>query len=417
MRSQPGFRPAFLPAFLLVCSLAGTASAQVLEMGNEISSPNAADEGTADVRTDIDLVTPATATGTIDSATFDWSAFPCSSAVKIKVFRRQGDTLHFVDERGPFDTTSGEMTVTLAPPIAVEQGDLLGIARVANCGNPTTLTGIVSAGYLVYDGDINSDVSFSGADVHGSGVLSVHATGTATETIARVIPAAGSTPGNFGSFFRTGVQLTNPWTSAVSGRFVYHPAGVSGSSADPSLHFTVAPGATISYSDLVQTMGQTGLGSLDVVTAAGESLPVIVVRIYNDAGASGTSGFTEEAMDPSGQNETRLLFAGSTGYLIAPPSDTTLRYNIGVRSLLAGAVVTFRQRDASGAIIRSVTKTYPPTFYEQQSASTLLGGPIAADDSIEISVSGGSAFIYGATVDNTTNDPSAQFARVAFAIL
>jgi hypothetical protein len=419
MLRQPGFRfrLAFPSAFLAFGLLSGLASAQLLEMGNEIASPNAADDGTADVRTDLDLVTPATATGTIDSASFGWSAFPCASAVKIKVFRRQGDTLHFVAERGPFDSTGAVTTVALAPPIAVEQGDLLGLARVANCGNPETLTGIVSAGHLVYDGDINSDVSFSGADVHGAGILSVHATGTATEEIARVIPAAGSTPGNFGSFFRTGVQLTNPWTTAVAGRFVYHPAGVSGSSSDPSLNFTVAPGATISYSDLVQTMGQSGLGSLDMVMEVDAQLPVVVARVYNDAGGAGTSGFTEEAMNPSGQNETRLLFAGSTSVLVAPPSATTLRYNIGVRSLLSGAVVTFRQRDASGAIIRSVTKTYPPTFYEQQPASTLLGGPIAADDSIDVSVSGGSAFVYGATVDNTTNDPSIQFARVIFAIL
>jgi hypothetical protein len=407
----------FLPILAMVLIPAGTIAAQVLQMGNEIASPNAADAGIADVRTDIDLVTPASATGSIDTASFVWSAYPCSSTVKIKVFRRQGDTLHFVDERGPFDVTGATTTVSLAPPIPVEQGDLLGLARVANCGNPTTLTGIVSAGYVVYDGDVNSDVSLSGADVDGPGILAVHAAGTATETIARVIPAAGSTPGNFGSFFRTGVQLTNPWITAVSGRFVYHPAGVSGTSGDPSLSFTVAPGATVSYSDLAQTMGQSGLGSIDIVVAAGESLPVIVARVYNDAGASGTSGFTEEAMDPSGQNESRLLFAGSTSYLIAPPNATDLRFNIGVRSLLSGAVVTFRQKDASGAVIRSVTKTYDPTFYEQQPASTLLGGPIAADDSIEISVSGGSAFIYGATIDNTTNDPSIQFARVVFAIL
>ena len=406
-----------LGVLLAVFLAAGPLAAQVLQMGNDIASPNAADAGTADVRTDIDLVTPATATGSIDTASFVWSAFPCASTVKIKVFRRQADTLHFVDERGPFDVTGGTTTVALTPPIAVEQGDLLGLSRVANCGNPTSLTGIVSAGYVVYDGDVNTDVSLSGADVNGPGILALHATGTATETIARVIPAAGSTPGNFGSFFRTGVQLTNPWISTVSGRFVYHPAGVSGTSGDPILNFTVAPGATISYADLVQTMGQSGLGSLDVVVAAGESLPVIVARVYNDAGTSGTSGFTEEAMDPSGQNESRLLFAGSTSILIAPPDAADLRFNVGVRSLLSGAVVTFRQRDASGAVIRSVTKTYGPTFYEQQPASTLLGGPIGADDSIEISVSGGSAFIYGATIDNTTNDPSIQFARVAFAIL
>jgi hypothetical protein len=32
-------------------------------------------------------------------------------------------------------------------------------------------------------------------------------------------------------------------------------------------------------------------------------------------------------------------------------------------------------------------------------------------------VSGGSAVIYGATTDNTTNDPSIQYARVVFAVL
>jgi hypothetical protein len=37
--------------------------------------------------------------------------------------------------------------------------------------------------------------------------------------------------------------------------------------------------------------------------------------------------------------------------------------------------------------------------------------------SIEISVSSGSAIIYGATIDNVTNDSSIQFARVVFAIL
>jgi hypothetical protein len=403
-------------AFAVSFALSGFAAAQLLEMGNTVASPNSGDVTVADVRTDIDLVTPASATGSIDSATFTWSAL-CSAAVKIKVFRRHGDTLAFIAERGPFDASANPMTVTLVPPIAVEQGDLLGIARVANCGNPQTLTGIVSAGYVGYVGDLTSNVSLSGANADGPGILSVHATGTATESIARVIPAAGSTPGDFGSFFRTGAQLSNPWTSTVSGRFVYHPAGVAGSSADPSLSFTVAPGATVSYDDLVQTMGQSGLGTLDLVLPAGGALPVIVARVYNDAGAAGTSGFTEEAIDPSGSFDSRVLFAGATGLLVAPPSNTSLRLNIGVRTLLSGAVVTFRVRDASGAILNTVTKTYDPTFYEQQPAATLLGAPLGANDSIEVSVSSGTAIVYGATIDNVTNDPSIQFVRVVFAIL
>jgi hypothetical protein len=237
-----------------------------------------------------------------------------------------------------------------------------------------------------------------------------------SETVARVLAAAGSTPGNFGSFFRTGVQLSNPFTEAATGRFVYHRAGVAGSAADPSLTFTVAPGATVSYDDLVETMGQGGLGSLDVVVSSGANVPEIVARVYNDAGAEGTTGFTEEAIDPSG-SDTRILFAGSTSFLVAPPNNTSLRYNIGVRTLTSGASVTFRVHDASGAVINTVTKTYDPTFYEQQSATTLLGAAIPPNASIEVSVSSGSAIVYGATIDNVTNDPSVQFARVLFAVL
>ncbi len=407
----------FIPVLAVLSVFSASAIAQVLEMGNTVGSPNSDDVAIADIRTDIDLVRPATATGSIDSATFDWTNTACSSAVKIKVFRRHGDDLTFVAERGPFDVNASPMTVTLAPPIPVEQGDLLGIARVADCGNAETLTGIVSAGYAGFSGDVNTTVSLSSAEVNGGGILAARATGTATESIARVIPAAGSTPGNFGSFFRTGVQLSNPWTEAVTGRFVYHPAGVAGSSADPSLGFTVSAGSTVSYDDLVQTMGQGGLGTLDVVVPSDSSLPVIVARVYNDGGGSGTSGFTEEAIDPSGSFDSRILFAGSTALLVAPPNNTSLRFNIGVRTLLSGAVVTFRVRDASGAILSNLTRTYDPTFYEQQPASTLLGAALGPNSSIEVSVSSGSAIVYGATVDNVTNDPSIQFARVVFAIL
>ena len=402
-------------AFGTALGLASGAGAQ-LTMGNTVT-PNASDVAIAEIRTDIDFVNPATATGTIDTATFTWAVGGCPSAAKIKVFRRQGDTLHFIAERGPFDITATSMTVTLAPEIDVQQGDLLAIARVAACGNPETLTGLVSAGYLVFPGDVTTDLSISGAGAQGTGILNVRATGTATESIARVLPAAGSTPGSFGSFFRTGVQLSNPGSTAIAGRFVYHQAGVPGTSADPSLNFTVDARSTIAYSDLVATMGQTGLGSIDVILPDSSDLPVIVARVYNDAGAGGTSGFTEEAIDPSGSFENRVVFAGATGFLVAPPDAANFRFNIGVRSLLSGALITFRVRDASGALVREVTKTYTATFYEQQSAETLLGGPIASNDQIEVSVSSGSAIIYGATVDNTTNDPSIQFVRVLFAIL
>jgi hypothetical protein len=417
-------RTRLLFAFGIALGLARVAGAQNLFVGNS-SCPgcyDSSDEAHPDIRTDIDLDSPANATGTINSATFGWSLAGCSSAAKIKVFRRHGDTLVFIAERGPFDVTSTLMSVSLSPPIAVEQGDLIGIARVANCGGPRVFSyapALVPVGFAVYSGDITTNVSLSAGRRTGP-FLNVGATGTATEYIAYILPAAGSTAGDFGSFFRTGVQISNPGlpTFPATGRFVYHPAGVPGSSSDPSLSFEVAPRTTTSYDDIVDRMGQSGLGTLDVVLTIPSARPFIVARVYNDGGGRGTSGFTEKAISPGIAcglgNE--VLYGGSTGFLITPPDPTRFRFNVGVRSLLEGARVTFGVRDvSSGIAVRYVTKTYDPTVFEQQSIEALFGGPIAANQVIEVSVGGGGqAIVYGASVDNSTNDASIQIVTVAF---
>ncbi|HEX3109534.1 MAG TPA: hypothetical protein VHU41_10605, partial [Thermoanaerobaculia bacterium] len=55
----------------------------------------------------------------------------------------------------------------------------------------------------------------------------------------RVIAVVGSLPGNFGSYFRTSVQLYNPQTTAISGKIIFHTVGVSGSLTDPSLAYVL----------------------------------------------------------------------------------------------------------------------------------------------------------------------------------
>jgi hypothetical protein len=392
--------------------IAGFARAQTVDVGNIVAMPNSDDATSADVRTDVDLVRPATASGTLTSATFRWSE-ECVAAAKLKFFRRQGGTLLYLTERGPFDAAD-DTTVALAPPVDVQQGDLIGIARITDCGNPLANFGFPTAGYAQFGGDLISDVALAAALARPADTLAVYATGTATESVARVIPAVGSTPGNFGSFFRTGVQLYNPSASPLVGTFVYHPAGVAGSASDPSLDFAIAPGTVLSYADLVETMGQSGLGSMDIVLPADGDVPVVVTRVFNDAGAAGTSGFTEELVDPGGGE---VLFAGSTSFLIAPADATQYRLNIGVRTFFSGAILTIRVRTSAGALVRTVSKTFDPTYFVQQSADVFLEGPIDSNYIIEISVGEGTAVVYGATTDNTTNDPSIQFARVIFAVL
>jgi hypothetical protein len=233
------------------------------------------------------------------------------------------------------------------------------------------------------------------------------------EVVARVIPVVGSTPGNFGSFFRTGLQLRNGGGSDLTGRFVFHPSGRAAQASDPSLAFSLESDETVSWSDVVDAMGITGLGTLDMMLPPASSSPVVVSRVFNDAGAAGTSGFTEEAVDPTARGAgSPVLTGGTIGILVAPADLTHFRFNIGVRTLSSGVGFTMWLRRASGATVHGELRSYDPNFFEQVSAQEFLGVPLEADDSIEITVERGSVIIYGATTDNTTNDSSLQYARV-----
>ena len=224
----------------------------------------------------------------------------------------------------------------------------------------------------------------------------------------RVLPVVGSTPGVGESFFKTSVQLHNSTSSVISGRIVFHPTGLSGSTSDPALSYTLSPGQTQSIPDLLPAMGRSGLGSADIEPTSGP-IPAATVRVFNDAGAAGTTGFTEELM-----RAEDALRPGQLGVLLLPSDPTNFRFNLGVRTLEEGAAPTLTLRDASGAIVTTVSRTFPATYHEQQSASAFLGtATLPAGGSIEITVGSGAVIVYGATVDNRTGDPSMQVARAA----
>jgi len=227
--------------------------------------------------------------------------------------------------------------------------------------------------------------------------------------LTRYLAVAGSTPGSLGSFFKTSVQLYNPTDSTISGKLVFHTLGTSGSDSDPSLTYSLAPRKTITYADLLPAMGLgNGLGTVDMISDVGSALPVALVRVFNDAGAAGTSGLTEEALPAEA-----ALHAGDTGVLQAPADVSKFRLNIGVRTLTDGANVTFTVRDKDGVVVKTVSgKNFDPTFFTQVGASSMLDGyALTGGETITIAVNSGSLFIYGATTDNVTQDPSVQFAE------
>ena len=400
---------------------AAGASAQSLVVGNDVSAPNSSDANLATVRTAVELTHPANATGTLDHATFYWSQAGCSAAAKIKVFRRTGDDFTLVAERGPFDITANEMAVTLAPPIPVLQGDLIGVARLAACGNPGAVVPGYDASYIEVAGDA-TNLTYSAGAVIGSR-LAVRATGTATEVVAGVIPAVASNPGRRGSYFRTLVQaFALPGGTPATGRFVFHRKGVPGGPTDPSLSFAIPAGTVQSWADLQDTLGATGApGSVDIVVPWSARPPMIGAQVYNDQGTDGSTGFREELVptqSPSAGMGTNIFFAGATGYLFGPADAVAYRSNVAVRSLDAGVEASVQAFHADGTSAGSARSLrYGPNTFDQQSWAEMTGVDLEGGAYLRISVSRGSALFEVSIVDNITNDPADVLARVATAVL
>jgi hypothetical protein len=389
----------------------GAAQAQTITMGNIPAFPNFGFNASPVQLTAVDLSFPSTGTGTMTSATFVWSSAPCAGTVKIKFFRRSGDVLVFVAERGPFDVSSNMEAVALTPAVSVQAGDLIGIARVAGCGSPAGLSPGAANGLVAFSGDIATSVSISSGTLAASSTLAVMASGQGTVASATnpagIVPVVISSPGVPGSNFRVAVQIYNPSATLITGQLVFHPQGLSASGSDPALPYSVNPGQTQFLGDILAVMGQSGIGSLDMNVTTGAAAPVMSVRVYNDGGAAGTNGFTEDALKPS-----EALPAGARAVLVGPFDTLLFRYNVGVRTLAGGAALGITVRDSAGLVLRALTKTYPPNFFEQKDVATFLGGlPLEPNQSITIDVISGNAFVYGATADNRTNDPAVNFAR------
>jgi hypothetical protein len=398
---------------------------QSLVVGALPPNPSTELDATSGDLTAIGYASPAPGAGTLTDAVFYWSASPCLRAAKIKFFRtmwvgegRQAPVQVVVAERGPFDVTAARQSVAFSPPVAVESGDRIGIARVASCGNPMAGSAEIG-GVTVLFGDVSGIIApgsyqgtfYPNASLAAEAIGVLNAPPSSPEPAA-IVPVIGSTPGAVGSaFFRSSVQLHNAQTTPIAGRLVYHPQGLSGTSTDPSLFYSLQPGETVSIPDLLPAMGLSGLGSLDFVPDSGVPPPLGLVRVFNDSGAAGTTGFTQDAL-PAGD----ALGVGQRAILISPSDPDLFRFNIGVRTLAEGATLAVTVRSAAGQVRRTLMRSYPPRYMEQKTASEFSNptdplSPAGPNEAFAIEVTAGRAVIYGAIVDNRTNDPSLQLAK------
>lgn len=222
-----------------------------------------------------------------------------------------------------------------------------------------------------------------------------------------VVPAVGSVQGNFGSSFRTSIQIASGGATAqnVSGRLVFHPSGRPGIASDPGVDFSLQSRDTVEYDDIGATLNISGIGSLDVLSTG--VLPLVTVRVFNDSGAAGTQGFVEPVVRP---RDATLVNAQV--FLSQPHDPANFRMNIGVRTFELGATLSVLHLAKNGLSLGLVaSKTYPANYFEQVGLQQFVDNlPPSPDGLLMVSVTAGSAVIYGSTTDNRTNDSAIAIA-------
>jgi len=392
----------FLLAIVAVLFVAYGALAQPVVIGRIPPELEGTFPG-AGPQTFVDLAHPANRDGNLTTASLIWSFVPapasCTAGFKIKIIRRNTGLFSVVAERGPFPPQEGFATVTLSPPIPVLTSDLLAVVQLQDnvtCGSVGNAIGGPHDMILRYAGIDFSTGNFATGGNLTNGAALMASASSDSDAVAAMLPVVGSTAG-IGTFFRTDIQIVNPINLPIKGKLIFHPAGVTASPSDPSVDYSNSALATTSISDVVAFMGQSGLGSLDVVPTSGPP-PRLIARIYSDNGAAGTAGFTMDSFAPD-----QALRRNAIYMLTAAADLTSFRMNAGVRALDDGVTILIFH----GSV--SVSRSYSANHFEQGTLAAFLGEQPVANGHYFVQIQSGSAFIYTTTTDNRTNDTTVRF--------
>jgi hypothetical protein len=363
---------------------------------------------TATPNTVIDLTAPMDEQGTIGTIAIRSNGFACENGFKVKFFRRNGNSLTSIAERGPFSPAGGLTTVDLVPAVALEKNDLIGIVSLQSCMVASGQTPVVSAEAIQFPGDITSGNLTTGTRLPYFALAAYGARDFHAEVRTQVIIVAGAAAGAGGSQFRTDVFLTAPRQNFSSGHFVYHREATVGVNDDPSVKFDLEPGGSKTIPNIIGTsLGLSGKGSVDVYTQIGFEPPIVAARVYDDGGAAGTKGFAFDA-----QKLSEAVQPGQQGVLFTPQDKARFRMNVGIRTLDVATQIDFIVLTSTGAVRGVVTHSYPANYYIQPDLNGLLNGMATQPgDTILVSPVEAAAFVYGSIIDNATNDPSLQLAK------
>jgi hypothetical protein len=218
-----------------------------------------------------------------------------------------------------------------------------------------------------------------------------------------VIPLVGSTPGAYGSLFKTSLVLRASDSTGQRGKLVFHPSGTPATVADPSIAYNLPnSNSVMAWDDVVAAFGATGLGSIDIVpdiTAAYIRVPYADVRLFNVT-AQGTFGTLEAQTQPYAFTDDNP--DADPSLRVTVPA-TELRLNIGVRTFDDSQINVTVLRDKQKIVDRFWLVT--GDLLQFTTANAFVGADLLPGDEIFVRVYGSGIPIYSLT-DNRTNDPA-----------
>jgi hypothetical protein len=83
---------------------------------------------------------------------------------------------------------------------------------------------------------------------------------------------------------------------------------------------------------------------------------------------------------------------------------------VGIRTLSNGVIMSISVYDAAGALVRTTTRSLGPNSFSHFAATDLLGGVIAANQTVVFSIDAASGVIYGSSVANNGGGSTLQVA-------
>ena len=211
-----------------------------------------------------------------------------------------------------------------------------------------------------------------------------------------VLPVVGSTPGAFGGRFKTSLELRG--LGIDKGRIVFHPAGRVASDDDPSIPYSFLTSPVLKFDDIVAAIGQSGIGSIDIVpdADAADRVPDATVRIYNET-SLGTFGSFTRPVRP-------YDYLQPAGFRVRMPEDPRFRLNMGIRTLQPTTMQALFYR-ADGRLDGMKTFSFPAGWMEMKTPADFLGREMGPGESVILSF-GGAAIPFYTLTENATNDPT-----------